>query len=174
MMDSLLHFWNTTKVLISGKQGVDNIKILVPSRELAEELRVNYIPKIIEFVKKEDMETANSLQHLLQFLFLYDEITHNIKKKSEDDPKLIEMLPILVNISEKLLEENAGKELTKYQKHALSFKRWLRCSKDIHDRKTMCEECKNNDKKKVPYVFGTDDDSPLVWKINIAVMKIRD
>ena len=102
MFKDLLHFWGETKITMNQTKGGD-IKILAPSNSLAKIVRENYIEKLIEFVMKDQYQ--HTINDLLQFLFLYDEITHQFKVRSQDDPKLISMLPILVKISEKLLFE---------------------------------------------------------------------
>ena len=84
------------------KPGENNIEILMPSKSLANKIREQYIPDLIEFVIKEKQHFT--LLEFLQFLFLYDEITDHAKKENKDDPKLINMLPILVKIAEELLK----------------------------------------------------------------------
>ena len=108
----------------------DDIKILVPSQSLSHELRDDYIPKLIDIAFEEYDGNCNTLNHLLQFLFFYHEITYTIKKKNPDDPKLIQMLPILVKISERFLKEKVVRRKTvetEYQKFALNYHRWLYC-----------------------------------------------
>ena len=67
-------------------------------------MRDDYIPKLIEIAYKEYDKNCNTLTHLLQFLFYYHEITHTIEKQNPDDPKLIQMLPVLVKMSERYLK----------------------------------------------------------------------
>ena len=131
-MKGILKFWNKTKVQMRDAKNGD-ILILVPSKTLANDLRTTYIPGILKIVDKESETYSNTLLELLQFLFLYDEITHKIKTKNEDDSKLIYMMPILYKIAETKLNTKGD---SKYKEHALTFHNWLRCSDCKHD------ECK--------------------------------
>ena len=53
---------------------------------------------MVQIVDKEHKfnEKNNTMQNLLQFLFLYDKITFKTKIKNENSPKIISMIPILV------------------------------------------------------------------------------
>ena len=103
LMQEVIDFWHTIRAKVCKK--VDDIKILVPSQSLSHELRDDYIPKLIEIAFKEYDGNCNTLTHLLQFLFYYHEITHTIEKQNPDDPKLIQMLPVLVKVSERYLKD---------------------------------------------------------------------
>ena len=56
---------------------------------------------VIEETKHKIMD--HTRQHLLQFLFFYDEITFEQKREDPNDPKLINMLPQIVKLAEGLL-----------------------------------------------------------------------
>ena len=49
-------------------------------------------------------------------LFRYDELTFNLKKKDINDPKIISMLPIVVNIAKRFLITSE-----EYRIYALDF-----------------------------------------------------
>ena len=102
LMQDVIDFWHITRAKVCRR--VNDIKILVPSQSLSHELRDDYIPKLIEIAYKEYDKNCNTLTHLLQFLFYYHEITHTIEKQNPDDPKLIQMLPVLVKMSERYLK----------------------------------------------------------------------
>ena len=64
----------------------------------------------------------------MQLLFFYNEITRPYSKRDVDDPKLIDMLPVLVKISEKLLESNGNSETYSfYEIEGLDYTRMLNC-----------------------------------------------
>ena len=80
---------------------------------LSKSLKKKYFPRLVEIVVLEYSYSHNTLLNFLQLLFFYDEITFNCKKENIHDPKLISMLPILVNITEKLIEKSE-----KYREYA--------------------------------------------------------
>ena len=104
----MIEFWHITRAKVCRKVYDNNI--LVPSKSLSHELRDDYIPKLIELAFREYDLNCNTLTHLLQFLFYYHEITYTIWQKNKHDPKLIQMLPVLVKISERFLKEKRNKK----------------------------------------------------------------
>ena len=100
--------------------------ILVPSDRLVNDLRNEYIPSLIEIVKQESQwGSQHTLGDLLEFLFLYQEITGNDSnmnmEKELENSHVIRMLPILVEIAEKLLKGNE-----RYKEQSTDFKQILR------------------------------------------------
>ena len=92
-------------------------KLLIPTNDQVEFLRKNQIPALIELVGQEaGHEKYETLHALLKFLILYAGLVFKQRNKSKEDidadkilnnknnmnnSKMINMLPILVNISEK-------------------------------------------------------------------------
>ena len=96
-------------------------KLLIPTNDQVEFLRQNQIPALIELVGQEAGQEAGhekyeTLHALLKFLILYAGLVFKQRNKSKEDidadkilnnknnmnnSKMINMLPILVNISEK-------------------------------------------------------------------------
>ena len=73
----------------------------------------------------------------MQLLFFYNEITRPYSRRDVDDPKLIDMLPVLVKISEKLLQSNGAEAAYSfYEIEGLDHKRMLNCQS-----KTQCDQC---------------------------------
>ena len=63
---SILQFWKQTKA------EVKDLTILVPSNRLSEQLRKVYIPNMLKIITQEqEFKSSNTLDHFLQFLFLY-------------------------------------------------------------------------------------------------------
>lgn len=50
-----------------------------------------------------------------------------MKKQNSDDPSLIEMLPVMVKIGVKLLNDEGE---NKYKEFALNYRQWLRCKNE--------------------------------------------
>ena len=80
------------------------------------QLRREYIPRLVKLVIVEQKlrkksGSGHTMPLLFQMLFFYNEITREYGNRDPDDPKLIDMLPVLVNISESLLKEGSIKDL---------------------------------------------------------------
>ena len=54
--------------------------------------------------KEQDIGSeSNTLSHTLQLLFFYNHLTQERKDEDPFDPKLVDLLPLMVQLSEKLL-----------------------------------------------------------------------
>ena len=99
----------------------------MPNDKLVGRLRHHYIPKLIEICEfEQSFKTDNSLKQLFTMLFRYDELTFNLKKKDINDPKLISMLPIVVNIAQRFLNTSFD-----YRDYAMDFHRWINCDEPL-------------------------------------------
>ena len=109
---------------------------LVPSDTLVMKLRSEIIPHLIILAEKEqDIGSFNSLQHILQLFFFYNYLTEEKKKEDPFDPKIIDLLPIMVKISQKLLKNSAS-----YKDDALTFGKWLKCKSVLNPQCEITEE----------------------------------
>ena len=105
---------------------------------------------------------------MLQFVFFYHDITHTIEQQNPDDPKLIQILPILVKISERFLKEKVvrGKTvLTKYQEFALFYYKWLYCG---NEKCKSCPERKEKWTSSVKNSHTNITDSPLLQRVILS------
>lgn len=76
------------------------ISLLVPSKKLAGNLRDKLIKRLVTFVGREaKFQSHFTLDDLLQFLIIYSEATFEVKQKDEHDPRVIKILPILIEIA---------------------------------------------------------------------------
>ena len=74
---------------------------------------------------------------MMQLLFFYNEITRPYSNRDVDDPKVIDMLSVLVKLSENLLQSNEGTlYYSFYEIEGLDHKRILNCQKT-----TECLQC---------------------------------
>ena len=158
-MDSLLEFWIETDKLEVP------LEILLPSNKLVELLRMEMIPRLVKIVVKETVisQNKNSLNHVMMLLFFYHKISQTAYEKSRDknDPKMIDMTPVLFKISEQIImrkrdendlrekelydeQEKANIKPIKYLEQAIDYQSWLMCD---HIDCTTCQKTKYGRKK---------------------------
>ena len=95
---TLLKFWLKAA-------SVDNtLMILVPSKDLVTGIRQSMIPQLTRLCEKENgLEVENTLKHTIKFLFFYYYMTSGLREADKNDPRLLELLPLLVDLGERLL-----------------------------------------------------------------------
>lgn len=69
------------------------------------------------------------MQHILQLLFFYNLLTLDRQKEDPFDPKLIELLPVMFRISERLIKD---KDAQGYRREALTYGKWLKCKSKLN------------------------------------------
>jgi len=89
-------------------KGFGKNMILVPDKDLVKQLRRQYMPKLISCVGTEArFGIYTTLDDVLQFLLLYAAITIGVQRRNPDDPRLMNMMPILLKIAQTLLKESS-------------------------------------------------------------------
>ena len=86
--------------------------------------RREMIPQLVVLAEKgQYLNSYHTMQHILQLLFFYQYLTQEKKRLDPFDPKLIDLLPVMVKVSERLLK-NPNSD---YRREAMTYRRWLNC-----------------------------------------------